>query len=81
LYTTIPFPFKEIETPQLKIEYKWTREQFIGYLNTWSAVQHFIKANNKHPLTEKLLQDLKMLWADDEVYNISFPLLLRIGHQ
>ena len=81
LYNTIPFPFSEIETPQLKIEYKWTREQFIGYINTWSAVQHFIKANNTHPLTQELLDNLEKLWADDVVYNISFPLLLKAGHQ
>ena len=81
LYSTIPFPFTEIETPQLKIEYRWTREQFIGYLNTWSSVQHFIKANNVHPLTDNLLQDLEILWSGDVMHNISFPLLLRIGHQ
>jgi len=81
LYATIPFPFKEIQTPQLKMEYQWTRDQFVGYLNTWSSVQHFIKANKEHPLTDELLQGLKILWAEDEVHNISFPLLLRIGHQ
>jgi ubiquinone/menaquinone biosynthesis C-methylase UbiE len=80
LYTTIPFPFSEIETPQLKIDYKWTREQFVGYINTWSAVQHFIKANNTHPLTQELLNSLEMLWADDVVHKISFPLLLKAGH-
>jgi len=81
LYATIPFPFKEIQTPQLKMVYQWTRDQFVGYLNTWSSVQHFIKANKEHPLTDELLQGLKILWAEDEVHNISFPLLLRIGHQ
>lgn len=81
LYNSIPFPFAEIATPKLKIEYQWTKDQFIGYLNTWSAVQHFIKANNTHPLTQSLLNDLDDVWADNVVQSINFPLLLKAGHQ
>ncbi|QEC69955.1 methyltransferase domain-containing protein [Panacibacter ginsenosidivorans] len=81
LYITIPFPFTEITPPALKMEYEWTKEQFIGYLNTWSAVQHFIKANNSHPLSAGLLQQLDQLWPDNRLCKISFPLLLRAGHQ
>jgi len=81
LYKTIPFPFTEIQSPSLQIEYEWTKDQFIGYLNTWSAVQHFIKTNNEHPLSESLLQQLDKLWPEDVLYKISFPLLLRVGHE
>jgi ubiquinone/menaquinone biosynthesis C-methylase UbiE len=80
LYTTIPFPFTEIAAPALKMEYEWTKEQFVGYVNTWSAVQHFIKANNSHPLSAELLQQLNRLWPHNATYKISFPLLLRTGH-
>lgn len=81
LYKTIPFPFVEIETPQLQIEYQWNKEQFIGYLNTWSAVQHFIKANNAHPLSQELLNRLDLIWRNDSSHTVSFPLLLKAGHQ
>lgn len=79
LYNTIPFPFVEIKSPLLQIEYTWTKNQFIGYLNTWSAMQHFIKANKSHPLSEELMRQLNALWPDGETYKISFPLLLRTG--
>lgn len=79
LYKTIPFPFAEIDAPHLQITYNWTKEQFIGYINTWSAVQHFIKANNSNPLSDELEQQLNLLWPDDVLYKISFPLLLRTG--
>lgn len=42
-YTTIPFPFDEIQTPNFVNSQNWTLEHLIGYLNTWSAVKHFIK--------------------------------------
>lgn len=80
LYNTIPFPFAEIKTPSLQIEYLWTKDQFIGYINTWSAVQHFIKANNSHPLSAELMYQLNKLWPGDVTCKISFPLLLRAGH-
>ncbi|CAN5515004.1 class I SAM-dependent methyltransferase [soil metagenome] len=80
LYTTIPFPLTEITVPNLQITYSWSREQFIGYINTWSAVQHFIKATKSHPLSAHLMQRLNLLWPDDVLHKISFPLLLRTGH-
>lgn len=80
LYTTIPFPFTEINAPHLQIAYRWKREQFIGYINTWSAVQHFVKANNSHPLSDELKHELNDIWPDDILYKVSFPLLLRTGH-
>lgn len=79
-YKTIPFPFREIKAPTLSIDYNWSRDQFTGYLNTWSAVQHFISANNFNPLSGEVLQQLHKVWPNDLTYDISFPLLLRIGH-
>ncbi|MEP6845487.1 MAG: class I SAM-dependent methyltransferase [Panacibacter sp.] len=79
LYQTIPFPFTEIIASNFKIEYTWTKEQFLGYLNTWSAVQNFIKTTNMHPMSDELLLSLNKIWRDDEVHKISFPLLLRTG--
>ncbi|MEO6220452.1 MAG: class I SAM-dependent methyltransferase [Ginsengibacter sp.] len=49
-YETIPFPFNEIKAPVLTGKYNWELEQVIGYLNTWSAVQHYIKKNNENPI-------------------------------
>src|SRR5690606_31675692 len=42
-YTTIPFPFQEIKAAKFTNELTWDFEQLMGYLETWSAVQHYIK--------------------------------------
>jgi len=78
-YQTIPFPFEEIPSPQLFIEYHWNKEQFVGYLHTWSAFQHYIKANSASPLNDTLLGALDEVWKDDEELLITFPLFLRVG--
>lgn len=77
-YKTIPFPFDEIQTPDFVNEQYWTLEHLIGYLNTWSAVKHFIKQNNYNPIG-KLQKDIEQLWGNKQIRQVHFPLLLRIG--
>ncbi|WP_340200123.1 class I SAM-dependent methyltransferase [Ascidiimonas sp. W6] len=77
-YKTIPFQFKEIKTPIFENKHPWDLEHLIGYLNTWSAVKHFIKQNNHNPVN-KLEKELKQLWKSKQIKEVKFPMLLRIG--
>lgn len=77
-YQTIPFPFEELQTPNLAITLTWTLEHLIGYLNTWSAVKHFIKQNHYNPV-DQLQKVLEQCWGDEEFKSIRFPLFLRVG--
>ena len=78
-YTTIPFPLKEINSPQLFMNYTWSREHFTGYLQTWSAFQHYVKKNGTSPLSHELLQQLYTLWHKDDLNEVRFPLFIRAG--
>jgi len=78
-YKTIPFPFNEIPAPEFKSAYDWSQEQLIGFLNSWSAVQHYKDRNNeKNPLDE-ICDDLKSRWTQNEKKKVSFPVFLRVG--
>ena len=77
-YQTIPFPFKEIAAQRLHNIYEWKFEQLIGYLNTWSAVQHYIKAEKKNPV-DLIKNDMAEAWEKNTVKTVRFPILLRIG--
>ena len=77
-YTTIPFPFKEINTPRFSISYKWEMEELIGYLNTWSAVQHYTRKNNENPVT-KFSEQLKEVWGSAIKRKVTFPVFMRTG--
>lgn len=76
-YQSIPFPFEELETPSFQIQLTWTLEHLLGYLNTWSAVKHFIRQHQFNPV-EDLAEQLKPLWTEVE-YLVTFPLLLRVA--
>lgn len=76
-YKTIPFPFQEMETKQFVNEFTWSFEQVTGYLETWSAVQHYIKKNGTNPV-DLIRDELKEIWEKGGG-RVTFPLLLRIG--
>lgn len=76
-YETIPFPLEEFEVKSFKNEFTWTFEQLVGYLNTWSAAQHYITKNNQNPI-DLIYDDLRISWEKGDK-KVTFPLLLRIG--
>lgn len=76
-YTTIPFPFDEVEVKQFTNEFTWTFDQLIGYLETWSAVQHYKNKEESNPL-DIIRDELKESWEKNDK-KVTFPLLLRIG--
>lgn len=77
-YQTIPFPFEELPTPQFQNVYQWSLENLIGYLGTWSAVNHFKKEKGFDPI-DLIKKDLKQAWGQEDKRTTNFPLLLRIG--
>ncbi len=77
-YMTIPFPFPEIPAPPLHMVTCWQREHLLGYLNTWSAVQQYIRANGADPV-EDLRPRLEALWPGDHTREVQFPLFVRAG--
>jgi len=77
-YETIPFPFREVLTPRFEIVYEWRVDDMIGFLNTWSAVQHYKKKNQRNPV-ESVEHELRKTWKENETRTVHFPVLLRIG--
>ncbi len=77
-YKTLPFPFIEITPPQYNMVFKWQRHELEGYLNTWSAIQNFIKKEGYNPI-EDLMLDISAHWDEQERKTVRFPLFIKIG--
>ncbi|NUY81171.1 class I SAM-dependent methyltransferase [Flavobacterium sp. MAH-1] len=76
-YQTIPFPFKEIETITWTNDFEWTTGQLLGYLESWSATQHYKSKTGINPV-DLVRGELSLVWeASDK--KVHFPLLLRVG--
>lgn len=76
-YTTIPFPFTEVKASRFFNRLSWTFSQLMGYLETWSATQHYIRKNGVNPVS-LIYDELKISWEQGDK-QVTFPLLLRLG--
>lgn len=77
-YRTIPFPFREMDLPPFTMNYRWSVAELLGYLGTWSAVQHYRRAKGQDPV-EWIAEPLRQNWGTDQEHDIRFPLLCRAG--
>lgn len=76
-YVTIPFPFREIKSPEFQYKTQWTLDHFVHYINTWSAIEKY-KQTNSSQLTTSLKESLTPLWNGTKT--VTFPTLLRVGY-
>lgn len=77
-YQTIPFPFNEMaDVPSFRMEKEMMLVDLVGYISTWSAVQHYKKDKGHSPIGQ-LYFDLKKVWNGESLL-VDFPLFMRIG--
>lgn len=77
-YNTVPFDFSLIASETFAIENKWSKTDLIGYINSWSAVQHFIAAKNFNPV-DQFAAVLSRYLLDEQLITVSFPVFLKVG--
>lgn len=77
-YRTIPFPFEETGTPEFSMQYRWSMDDLLGYLGTWSAVQHYQRQKAADPV-ELIEAALRRAQGDRMEIAIHFPVHLRVG--
>lgn len=79
-YQTMPFPFKKWPTPEFTIEKLFNFNDFMGYLNTWSAVKEYQKHHHKNPI-ELYKSDFEKAWGNLETpHTMHWPIHLLIAY-
>jgi ubiquinone/menaquinone biosynthesis C-methylase UbiE len=77
-YDHVEFNFQALPRKSFSTDLTYTKEHLIGYLQSWSAVQHYIKANQSSPIN-LIKNDLDSIWQEQETKKVRFPIFLRIG--
>jgi SAM-dependent methyltransferase len=77
-YNNIPMPFREVRTPGFATQLLWDLQTLEGYLNTWSAVQHYIRKNGVNPVNQLMGEVRHEVGADGRVL-MTFPIFMRMG--
>lgn len=79
-YQTIAFPFREVATPDFRMEEEWNLDRYLGYLGTWSAVHVYRERKGADPLI-RIRSDLLKAWRQgSRARKIKWSLHLRAGH-
>ena len=76
-YRTLSFPFHELETPAFQFSFRWTLDEFQGYLTTWSSVQKYKTEKGTNPV-KSFIEEIQPFWRE-ETQTVNFPLFLRLG--
>jgi SAM-dependent methyltransferase len=80
-YRTLPFPYERLEPPVLFMWHRWTRDQLVAYVDTWSSVQRCRQAEGVDPVAE-FARDLSALWPDAaDVREVRWPLHVIAGRK
>jgi SAM-dependent methyltransferase len=75
-YSSVPFNFPLLPAKEFSINVVWSKNDLIGYLNSWSSVQHFIETKKYNPI-DNIINDLDLIWKNEKP--VSFPLFLKLG--
>jgi ubiquinone/menaquinone biosynthesis C-methylase UbiE len=78
LYATVEFDFELLPAKTFDSILYWQREDLIGYIGSWSAVQKFIKVNGHSPIP-LIEEEINKLWPEGEVKKVVFPVYLKLG--
>lgn len=77
-YQTIPFPYTDLPMPAFTIDVQWSFDHLMGYIETWSAVNHYQKEKAENPVAG-IEPRLKAAWGEAGQLSGQFPILLRVA--
>lgn len=75
-YSTVPFPFDPLPGFETTMKYSWDRAKLQGFLDSWSAVQHYKKEHSNDPVGLWIESVAGFLEKPLEVF---FPVFLKMG--
>ncbi|AVP98516.1 SAM-dependent methyltransferase [Ahniella affigens] len=73
----LPFPFRPISVPAHSLTLSWTVDQFLGYLESWSAMQRYRKRTGTDPLATRA-PALRAMWGNGP-RDVQWDLFARVG--
>jgi len=77
-YSTVEFDYDLLPVKVFETTLNWQREDMIGYISSWSAIQKYITINGNSPILI-IEEEINKLWPKGEVRKVSFPIYLKLG--
>jgi SAM-dependent methyltransferase len=77
-YRDIGFPYPLMAAPTFLMKCSWTRDHFLRYVETWSAVTEFRRREGGDPLRAAAAA-LAEVWPDGVTHDVRWPLTVLAG--
>ena len=76
-YRDMPFPSPELRSPAFHMERRWSLDELVGYVRTWSAVQRYVADTGVDPVSA-FAHELARAWGDPGLARaVRWPLVVR----
>jgi len=79
-YRDLVLPWPAIEPPVLEMTARWTRDELLGYVNTWSATAKLTQIKGDAPV-RALTDALAAVWPDGEIRTVTWPLAIHLARR
>ena len=77
-YRDLVMPWPAVEPPAIDMTARWTRDELVGYITTWSATSRLVAAVGEGPLDD-LRRRLAAVWPDGEPREVHWPLTIKLA--
>jgi SAM-dependent methyltransferase len=76
-YAGIVFPGNELATPEFEMTARWTADDMLGYLRTWSACQRYLVEHGEDPVG-LVEEELRRAWGTAP-RTVCWPLTVKVA--
>jgi len=80
-YRGVAFPFDEVAAPPFHMRARWTLEQLVGYLETWSALATYRRERGpENDPMRVIVPKLEAAWGAAGERDVTWPVGMRAGY-
>ena len=80
-YDGLTLPGRALQTPTFRTTVRWSAEQVLGFVRTWSGVQSYMTATKQDPVEQIAGAVRDLFGSENSVQEVSWPLYIMAARQ
>jgi SAM-dependent methyltransferase len=80
-YEGITLPGRELPAPTFKVSVRWSADEVLNFVRTWSGVQSYMEMTKTDPVAQIAKAVKDVFGGDNSIQEVSWPLYIRAARQ